>query len=332
MKNSINQRLLSVLLLCCCVPVSHSFAADVPPEHIVFAASPKYPSSEKSENGEPESRADTESRSRWLIEAQYASIAEFRGQSGGPGAVPVMINGNLTRSGHSSERGYIKTVLQNKLNNLYDYGLGNHDYDFNVESCASCAAASVDDLKTRYWGKVPNMDLSARASGLTKTWYGSLAYSKDFGDVHLVQLHNQPVYSVNFSTQAVFNTTAYEITSSLDWLERDLQKARSKGKIILLNLHQPFHWPVRETEINRFTKLIDDYGVTAVFSHTTDKKHGHYPSNYIYGDVPLFMSGSAASKAWLYVKIADDRKRLIVNVATDNDWRNPVARHTIDVR
>ncbi|SDB60001.1 hypothetical protein SAMN03159382_04718 [Pseudomonas sp. NFACC23-1] len=332
MKNPIHLRLLSALLFCCCVAVTHSFAADTPPDHIVFAASPKYPSSERSENGEAEPASDTESRSRWLIEAQYASIAAFRGQSGGPAAVPVMINGNLTQSGHSSERSYIKTVLQNKLNNLYDYGLGNHDYDFNVESCASCSAGSVDDLKARYWGKVPNMDLSARASGLTKTWYGSLAYSKDFGDVHLVQLHNQPAYSANFSTHAIFNTTAYEITSSLDWLERDLQKARSQGKIILLNLHQAFHWPVRETEIHRFKKLIDDYGVTAVFSYSADKKHGHYPSNYIYGDVPLFMSGSAARKTWLYVKIADDRKQLTVNVIADNDWRNPVASHTIDVR
>ncbi|BBP60532.1 phosphoesterase [Pseudomonas sp. St316] len=243
-----------------------------------------------------------------------------------------MINGNLTRSGHASERAYIKAVLQNKLNNLYDYGLGRHDYDFNVDSCASCAAGSIDDLKERYWGKVRNMDLSARAAGLTKTWYGSLAYARDFGDVHLVQVHNQPTYSVNFSTHAVFNTTAYEITTSLDWLERDLQQARSQGKIILLNLHQPFHWPVRETEIARFKQLIEDHGVTAVFSADANSKPGLYPPNYTYGDVPLFTSGSAARKTWLYAKVSDDRKHLTVNVIANNDWRNPVASHTVVVR
>ncbi|BBP60531.1 hypothetical protein PHLH4_41210 [Pseudomonas sp. St316] len=76
-------KLLSALLLGCSVPLTHSLAADIPPSHIVLAASPKYPSSEKSENSETESTGDTASRSRWLIEAQYASIAEFRAQSGG---------------------------------------------------------------------------------------------------------------------------------------------------------------------------------------------------------------------------------------------------------
>ncbi|MNF68628.1 hypothetical protein D3C84_504890 [compost metagenome] len=332
MKNPINLKFLPVLLFAYGVSIMHSFAADTPPAHIVFAASPKYPSSETSDNGESESTADTETRSRWLIDAQYTSIADFRMQSGGHAAVPVMINGNLTSTGQSSERSFIKMVLQNRLNNVYDYGLGNHDYDFNADRCSSCAAGSVDDLKERYWAKVQNMDLAAKASGLTKTWYGSLAYSRDFGDVHLIQLHNQPTYSVNFSTQSFFNTTAYEITPSLDWLERDLRQARSQGKIILLNLHQAFHWPTRETEIIRFKKLIDDYGVTAVFSSDANKQHGMYPPNYIYGDVPLFTSGSAARKTWLYAKISDDRKQLTVNVIADNDWRNPVARHTIAVR
>ncbi|AKJ99746.1 phosphoesterase [Pseudomonas chlororaphis] len=332
MKKLTDLKLLSALLVLYGVPAAHSLAADVAPSAIVFAASPKYPSSEKSENGEAESASDTASRSRWLIDAQYTSIAEFRAQSGGPAAVPVMINGNLTRSGQASERSYIKTVLQNKLNNSYDYGLGNHDYDFNVESCASCAAGSVDDFKERYWGKTRNMDLSARASGLTKTWYGSLAYARDFGDVHLVQLHNQPTYSVNFSTHAVFNTTAYEITASLDWLERDLQQARSQGKIILLSLNQPFRWPVPVAEITRFKQLIEDHGVTAVFSVDGNNKPGAHPPNYTYGDVPLFTSGSAVRKTWLHAKLSDDRKHLTVHIIADNDWRNPVASHTVEVR
>ncbi|WP_178122799.1 hypothetical protein [Pseudomonas sp. S34] len=169
----------------------------------MFAAEPKYPSSEKSDNKEHESAADKEARSLWLINAQYSSIADFRNQLGGAATVPVMINGNLTASGHPGERAYVHSVLQDKLNNLYDYGLGNHDYDFNVAACPDCAAGSVEDLKNRYWGKVATMDLSARASVFTKTWYGNLAYSRDYGDVHLVQLHNEPTYSVNFSTQSL---------------------------------------------------------------------------------------------------------------------------------
>ncbi|EJM91622.1 hypothetical protein PMI33_01249 [Pseudomonas sp. GM67] len=323
----------TALILALSVTTTFSMASDFAPQHIVFASDPKFPSSEKSDNGESESTSSKEERSRWLIDAQYSSIADLRKQSGGASAVPVMINGNMTASGQPGERTYLNAVLQNKLSNLYDYGLGNHDYDFNVASCASCAAGSVDDLKDRYWGKVANMDLAARASGLTKTWYGSLAYSRDYGDVHVVQLHNEPTYTTNFSTSSFFQTTAYEITASLDWLERDLQQARAQGKIILLNLHQPFHWPVRETEIFRFTKMIEDYGVTAVFSANANKQSGKYESsNYIYGDIPLFMSGSAVQQSWLYATFSADRTQMTVNVVAGNDWRNPVATHTVPVK
>ncbi|WP_237886708.1 metallophosphoesterase family protein [Pseudomonas sp. PGPR40] len=333
MKLSNHSTLLACLILAWSLPTLYAVAADLSPRYIVFASDPKFPSSEKSDNGEIESAANTEERSRWLINTQYSSIADFRTQSGGAATVPVMINGNLTASGLGSQRTYIRTVLQNKLDNVYDYGLGNHDYDLNVASCSSCAAGSVDDLKDRYWGKLQNMDLAARASGFTKIWYGSLAYSKDFGDVHLIQLHNEPTYAVNFSTQSFFNTTAYEITPSLDWLERDLQRARAEGKIILLNLHQPFSWPVKESEIMRFKKLIEDYGVTAVFSANAHKQSGMYESsNYIYGDIPLFMSGSATRQSWLYASFSTDRKQLTVYVIADNDWHNPVATHTIPVK
>ncbi|QVW25163.1 phosphoesterase [Pseudomonas hormoni] len=332
MKTSNYIRLLLLLILTH-APVMQSAASEIIPQHLVFASNPKFPSSEKSENGEVESTSEKEKRSRWLIDAQYTSIADFREQSGGASAIPVMINGNMTASGQSGERSYINAVLQNKLNNFYDYGLGNHDYDITITGCADCAAASIDDLKNRYWGKAAYMDFAARASGQTKTWYGSLAYSQDYGDVHLVQLHNDPTYSANISTGSIFRTTAYEITPSLDWLERDLRHARAQGKIILLNLSQPFHWQVAETEIFRFTKMIEDYGVTAVFSANAYKQSGKYESsNYIYGDIPLFMSGSAAQQTWLHAAFSEDRKQMTVNVIADNDWRNPVASHTIPVR
>ncbi|MFU2328541.1 metallophosphoesterase family protein [Pseudomonas sp. NFX98] len=331
--NTFNNGKLLALLILTCAPVMHSTANQFQPQHLVFASEPKFPSSEKSDKREPESSADKEARSRWLIDAQYSSIADFRNQSGGATAVPVMVNGNLTASGHNSERAYVHAVLQNKLNNLYDYGLGNHDYDFNVPGCPECAAGSIDDLKNRYWGKVDTMDLATRASGLTQTWYGSLAYSRDYGDVHLIQLHNEPTYAVNFSTRSLFKTTDYEITASLDWLEKDLQRARGQGKIILLNLHQPFHWPVQEREIIRFTRMLEDYGVTAVFSADANQQSGKYPtSNYIYGDTPLFMSGSATRQSWLSASFSADRTQMTVNVIAGNDWRNPVASHTVPVK
>lgn len=333
MKHLLNYKYLMFLLLAYGIPASHSIADESLPRHLVFAADPKYPSSEKSDRGEAQSISDKEDRSRWLIDSQYTSIADLRSQSGGASAVPVMVNGNMTATGDDYQRDYVKAVLQNKLSNLYDYGLGNRDYDPAFTGCMACAAASVDDLKNRYWGKVPNMDLGVSASGLTKTLYGSLAYSRDYGDVHLVQLHNDPAFSSRFADGSLFKTTVYEITPSLDWLERDLRQARTQGKIILLNLQQPFDWPVRETEIIRFRKIIEDFGVTAVFSANAHLRSGKYESgNYIYGDIPLFMSGSAAQQSWLHATLSEDRKQLTVNVIANNDWRNPVASHTIPVK
>ncbi|WP_253277078.1 hypothetical protein [Pseudomonas fluorescens] len=171
-------KLLSHLKLCVgmifagSLPAMYAVAVEPSPTHLVFASDPKFPSSEKSDSREDESAADTETRSRWLIDAQYSSIADFRTQSGGAAAVPVMINGNLTAFGRDSERSYIKAVLQNKLGNVYDYGLGNHDYDFNVATCSDCAAGSVDDLDTgekcRTWTSLPGRQASRKPG--TEAW------------------------------------------------------------------------------------------------------------------------------------------------------------------
>lgn len=60
----------------------HSTASDIAPRHLVFASAPKLPSSEKSEKDEVESASGKEQRSRWLIDPQYTSIADFRRQPG----------------------------------------------------------------------------------------------------------------------------------------------------------------------------------------------------------------------------------------------------------
>ncbi|MHC8298915.1 hypothetical protein [Pseudomonas sp. ZS1P83] len=58
----------------------------------------------------------------------------------------------------------------------------------------------------------------------------------EFGDVHLVQLNNEPTYAVNFTSGNPIARTSFEITDALDWLERDLKSARAQGKIIILNM------------------------------------------------------------------------------------------------
>jgi hypothetical protein len=214
MKISRRYDFLIFLVLAYGIPATHAIAENNKPQHLVFASNPNYPSSEKSDKGQTESASDKEDRSRWLIDAQYTSIADLRNQFGGASAVPVMINGNMTASGESHQRSYIKAVLQNKLNNLYDYGLGRHDYDTSPSGCRECAAASVDAF--------------AANAGTPSGMYES--------------------------------------------------------------------------------------------------------SNYVYGEIPLFTSGSATQQSWLHATFSEDRKQLTVNVIANNNWRQPVASHTIPIR
>ncbi|MVV48207.1 phosphoesterase [Pseudomonas sp. PB120] len=298
--------------------IAHSIESK--PSHIVFASDPQYPWSDKTDRRESESHTELEQRAKWLLDAQYDSIADFRRRNGGSAMVPVMINGDITAFGHADQRSYVQQMLETKLQGLYDYGLGNHDYQNNVDDCFlnNCAAGSIEDLKKRYWGKVGNMDLAARASGSTTLYYGSLAYSRDYGDVHLVQLHNEPTYSVAFSSGTIFNPKKFEITPALDWLERDLQQARAQGKIILLNMHKPNEFMGDWSQEKRFRDMIDKYEVTAIFA---GHLHGSGGSTWYTSSVPGFISGSASQQTYLIASFSEDRKNLLVYGVENNQWQ-----------
>ncbi|WP_237886707.1 metallophosphoesterase family protein [Pseudomonas sp. PGPR40] len=294
------------------------------PSHMIFASDPQFPWTESSDYSWEESSSDRDKRSRGLIETQYSDIANFRRNfSQDPGRIPVMINGDMTAFGHGGERSTIKSILDKQLGGLYDYGLGNHDYANNVDDCFlnNCAAGSVNDLKSRYWGKVNSMDLAARASGLGTTYYGSLAYSKTFGDVHMVQLHKEPTYTVTF-TSGIVKTTTYEITDALDWLDKDLARARADGKIIILNMHKVYDWrKASAAQIKRFREMINTYKVTAVFGGHDHWGVGWYGrGEELFGDVPVFLSGSSSQQTYLIASFTEDRQALEVSVVKGNNW------------
>jgi hypothetical protein len=319
-------RLLSGLLVCMLTLSIASAKGTDFPKYMVFASDPQFPWTESSDNGEDERSGEKYSRSRFLIESQYSSIADFRRSvSTDPRQVPVMINGDMTAYGHGGERSTVRSILDEQLAGIYDYGLGNHDYVGNVDDCLlnNCAAGSVIDLKERYWGKVASMDLGLRSSGLGKTFYGSLAYSKQFGDVHVVQLNNEPTHSSSFSSGFLLSPTNFEITPALDWLEQDLKKARAQDKIIILNMHQVYDWKGSEEQISRFRQMIEKYKVTAVFGGHDHWGAGLYPQSRVdetFGEVPVYLSGSASQKTYLIAGFTEDRKSLGVSIIRDGNW------------
>jgi len=320
---SIKQSACMALLLCATfLPPAY---ADGTPTHMVFASDPQYPWTDKSEDGSEESGTVRNARSAAFIEAQYTSIQAFRDHHGGGSAVPVMINGDITAFGHASERSYMRGTLARLLKDQYDYGLGNHDYANNVDDCALniCAGGSVSDFIDRYWGKVGSMDLAAKDATFGRAYYGSLAYSRSLGDVHWVQLNNEPTYEVNFvaGTPLLFNKREYQITHSLDWLERDLKAARAQGKIIILNMHKPGRWSGDSQLVQRFKEMIERYGVVAVFAGHRHLESGKYSSDpRRFGSVPVFLSGAAFRESYLITTLSDDKTSLAVSIVKNNNW------------
>lgn len=326
------------VLLCLAVMLSLPLVPGISmaqtPQHMVFVSDPQYPWTDLTDLDI--SDPNKEARSKELIGLQYSDIASFRKLNGGASRIPVMINGDITAYGHGGERSYMKSVLDDKLEGLYDYGLGNHDYANNVNDCFlnNCAAGSLNDFKDRYWGKVESMDLAAKGQGFGKAYYGSLAYSKSFGEVHMVQLNNEPTYSVRFSSGNPFAPTDFEISPALDWLEQDLKSARERGKIIILNLHKASEWDGSDDQQSRFQRMIEQYKVTAIFGGHDHWKAGRYfdwNMDQRFGTVPVFLSGSASQQTYLIASFSRDRQSLTVSIVQRSNWPSREVAEVIPV-
>lgn len=330
--------LLACLAFAVMTPFAHSAPTTVSPMDMVFTSDPQYPWTEKTDAGETQTDSYRDSRSKWLIETQYDDIANFRQNFGGASRVPVMINGDITAYGHGWQRSVVKPILDSKLLGQYDYGLGNHDYENNVNDCLfnNCAAGSVEDFMERYAGKngrADSIDVQLTEEGtIIKKLSGSLAYSKNFGDVHMVQLNNEPTYSVSFTAYNWLVPKSYHLRGSLDWLEQDLKAARERGQIIILNMHKP-RWDGNAQQLSRFSKMIKDYKVTAVFAGHFHWFSGQYKSaSSEFGDVPLFLSGAASQRTYLIASFSKERDELKIYRVTGNNWPSRQLEATIAVQ
>ncbi|KAA0975674.1 metallophosphoesterase [Pseudomonas sp. ANT_H12B] len=330
---------LLAALLCVVAGAAYSAQNDHLPRHLIFTSDPQYPWTESSDYGWDESGSEKEKRSQWLIETQYADVASFRRHySSEQTLIPVMINGDMTAFGHGGQRSMTRSILDKQLGRDYDYGLGNHDYENNVDDCFlnNCAAGSIVDFNERYFGKLSTLDVRKSDEGtIKKGVFGSLAYSKGFGDVHLVQLHNEPTYSTTFTAYDWGTPTGYHISDALGWLEEDLKAARRNGKIIILNMHKPERWKGSSEQIARFKTMIERYKVTAVFAghlHTEPGTFTGWNRRDYFGEVPVFLSGGASSQTYLIADIARDRQTMKVHQVSGNDWPSRKEIATVPVR
>ena len=333
MKRTLKNLLAAGIMLAALTPLAQ--AAEPTPLNWVFTSDPQYPWTDKTDRREEQSSSELQARSKELINAQYSSVADFRRAHGGAAAVPVMINGDMTAFGHGWQRDVVFPLIAGKLEDQFDFGLGNHDYANNIDDCFlnNCAADSIKVLMDRYWGQV-DMDLVARDVDGVITYFGSLAYSRDYGDVHVVQLNNEPTYKVDFDAglKLTFNRRDFRISDAFEWLEKDLAQARSNGRVIIINMHNPTNWEAGVTERLQFARLIERYKVTAVFAGHLHFDLGVFSDKVKFGSVPAFTSGSASQQTYLTADFSADLSTLTVSGVRNNDWRKREVISTVQVR
>ncbi|BBH46271.1 hypothetical protein KU43P_27480 [Pseudomonas sp. KU43P] len=193
------------------------------------------------------------------------------------------------------------------------YGLGNHDYDNNVDDCLLnlCAERSLKFLEASFskW-QVEDKDVIRRNDGV---WQGSYGYSKTVGAITFIQLNNHYNYSRRFTSGT---NTHYEITPSLDWLEKQLVKAQANGKFIVINLHRP---PAdstygSEADRERFYQLVNAFKVLAIF-------HGHTHEaarRASIGVTPVYDSGASFKQTFLVSELDEGANAFTTFLARNN--------------
>ena len=318
-----------ILGVCLLFSVISAHSVENAPKHMVFASDTQYPWTDKTDSRTPESSDEFTQRSKWLVESQLASIADFRTRNGSQPTIPLVINGDITAFGHGWQRDYMASALKRHFGTDYLYGLGNHDYENNVDDCFSnsCAAGSIVEFKEHHEGKVDSFDLKITGGALNRLYSGSLAYSKTIGEVHMVQLNNEPTYTTEISS--FWNPTTFNITSALDWLETDLRLARVAGYAIIINMHKPLEIKGDASQQKRFIEMIRKYQVTAVFAGHLHKDGG---SSYWLGNVPMYLSGATSQQTYLITSFTEDRKQLQIYLVKNNQWQKRELIDTIPVK
>lgn len=255
--------------------------------------------------------------SRWksvIGSASSTIVSEIQGQTYAT-VTPLLVNGDMTEFGHGKERESMQAMMNHIVSKqpgaVMLPGLGNHDYDQNVGECANngCARDAVCDQIA--WSQA----IKDKSSGVSfdykwdrgsRTHSGSLAYSLDIGKLHIVQLNTEPTYTVNFSTGGFGvpgDKTYFTITSSLDWLARDLREASARGQYSIVNMHRRHGWKNNAAKDGRFKEIIEANKVIGVFA---GHLHGVLGKANNIGKVPVFQTGGMLNEALMSLNLKWD--------------------------
>ncbi len=160
----------------------------------------------------------------------------------------TIINGDITHWGHGGEWSDAKKAF-GRLNAPYWYGLGNHDYDGNINDCGlwenRCAIRSIRNLVDHINSRkdVVSVDYDVmngyKFPTLSTNYIGSFSYSFDIAGIRFIQLNNVLGYTKDISGFNSDTARHYDIKirSGEGWFRDQLRDARLKGKASIVLEH-----------------------------------------------------------------------------------------------
>ncbi|CAB3399358.1 unnamed protein product [Caenorhabditis bovis] len=154
----------------------------------------------------------------------------------------LIINGDLTNFGHTHQLEEFKKGWIDYFPVPVYVGLGNHDYQNNVNDCVLnyCAHTMLSWFTTFTRKHSIYPDIHRKTNGFSEDYKGSLAYTERICDgtgkvcVFMIQLNNAIDYTVKIDAFIA----RYELTSPLEYLKKELDLIVDSGIPILINVHQ----------------------------------------------------------------------------------------------
>ncbi len=298
-------------------------------------------------------------------------------KDGGDKFKGLIINGDLTEFGE--QKGNFERFKKIYTLNDKEYrkklsfdiwpALGNHDYQNNIDDCGAkatpvrnkCAAVMMQYMgewmiDAEKKGSIGDYDMpvfkknTAQAQG-QRNVTGSLAYSWDIGEFHFVQLQNYPTYTVDFKrgyssgisswTMKALSANHKAKAGDESWIEKDLKKAVSSGKRIILNWHQftayykhgsESEYCIRDSgskdkkrkvtfcqrDLDDLKTMLQPYAsnIDAIFighHHMEIGKRDSYTLSLKGKDVPVYYSGSPVAGQYLKVTFNNSNKKFCLS-------------------
>ncbi len=261
-------------------------------------------------------KIDQATSSNGVVVGKWPDVSQLTRGKGSSITKPlgVIINGDLTAYWHDWQ----KQLYQKYYDTGFQYhvypGLGNHDYQNNVNSCADSIWGWFKDgymhcarQATRYIRDdiMEHQRVETFNNFVVQSFdKDSLAYSFEIGNYHFVQLHNKPTYAEK----------DIPVKSSIAWLENDLKQASARGKRIVINMHL--------NHLEELSAPINGNNVIAVFVGHRHEFFG-YAGVIPNTTVPYFFSGSSQYNRFLLVEFGTD----YMNVGTINAGDKTVSFH-----